>query len=159
MTKCRSRRVVLRVVCMGLMALGLQSVFIAQHCNAQDSLSPRMATFDNAEGETCFSLSLGSVDADIQRPSDVIVFVDTSASQTGVYKQDSITVLRDFLGGLNADDRVKVFAVDLDPVALNQEFSSPDSAVVLSSIDNLKERVALGSTDVIKMLKLSLIHI
>ena len=152
MTKCRSRRVVLRVVCLGLMALGLQSDSFAQLNSVQNKLSPRMATFDNAEGETCFSLSLGSVDADVQRPSDIIVFLDTSASQTGVYKQDSIAVLQGFLSGLNSSDRVKVFAVDLDPVALTQEFSSPDSAEVLSSIDNLKERVALGSTDVIKML-------
>ena len=153
MTKCRSRRVVLRVVCLGLMAFGLQSPSFAQLNSAQSELSPRMATFDNAEGETCFSLSLGSIDAGVQRPSDIIVFVDTSASQTGVYKQDSITVLQSFLSSLNSSDRVKVFAVDLDPVALNQEFTSPDSAEVLSTIDNLKERVALGSTDVIKMLK------
>ncbi len=153
MTKCRSRRVVLRVVCLSLMALGLSTASFAQLASAQEKLSPRMATFDNAEGETCFSLSLGSVDADVQRPSDIIVFVDTSASQTGVYKQDSIEVLQGFLSSLNSSDRVKVFAVDLDPVALNQDFTSPDSAEVLSSIDNLKQRVALGSTDMIKMLK------
>ena len=153
MTKCRSRRVALRVVCLGLMALGLQSPSFAQYSSGHSELSPRMATFDNAEGETCFSLSLGSIAADAQRPSDIIVFVDTSASQTGVYKQDSITVLQNFLSSLNASDRVKVFAVDLDPIALNQQFDSPDSAEVISTIDNLKERVALGSTDVIKMLK------
>lgn len=158
MTTCRSRRVALRVVCLGLLALGLslnglQSTSFAQLDNSQSDLSPRMATYENAEGETCFSLSLGSVEANVQRPSDIIVFVDTSASQTGVYKQDSIEVLQGFLGSLNASDRVKVFAVDLDPIALNQEFASPDSTEVRSSIDNLKERVALGSTDVIKMLK------
>ena len=156
MTKCRSRRVVLRVVCLGLMAFlpyGLQTTSFAQLQSAQGDLSPRMATYDNAEGETCFSLSLGTVDADVQRPSDIIVFVDTSASQTGSYKQDSIAVLQSFLSSLNSSDRVKVFAVDLDPVALNREFTSPDSAEVQSSIDNLSQRVALGSTDMIKMLK------
>jgi|GEM_PF-3536465 len=156
MTKCRSKRAVLRVVCLGLMAFlpcGLQTTSFAQFYSAQGELSPRMATYDNAEGETCFSLSLGTVDADVQRPSDIIVFVDTSASQTGSYKQDSIEVLQSFLSSLNSSDSVKVFAVDLDPVALSQEFSSPDSAEIQSSIDNLRQRVALGSTDMIKMLK------
>lgn len=152
MTTCRSRRVALRVVCFGLLALCLRSTSFAQFNDSQSDLSPRMATYDNAEGETCFSLSLGSVETDVERPSDVIVFVDTSASQTGVYKKDSITVLKNILKNLNASDRVKVFAVDLDPIALNQEFDSPDSAAVRSTIENLKQRVALGSTDVVKML-------
>ena len=156
MTTCHSRRVALPKFCLALLAVaafGLQSQTHAQIDNGQGGMSPRMATYENAEGETCFSLSLGSVAAEDQRPSDIIVFVDTSASQTGVYKQDSITVLQSLLGNLNSSDRVKVFAVDLDPIALNQEFVSPDSEEALNSISNLKERVALGSTDVIKMLK------
>ena len=156
MTTCHSRRVALRRFCLALtavVAFGWQTQTNAQLDNGQGGMSPRMATYENAEGETCFSLSLGSVEAGDQRASDVIVLVDTSASQTGVYKQDSITVLQSFLSSLNASDRVKVFAVDLDPIALNQEFVSPDSAEALSSINNLTQRVALGSTDVIKMLK------
>lgn len=152
MTTCRSRRVALRVVCFGLLVLCLQSTSFAQFDDSQSPRLPRMATFENAEGETCFSLSLGAVETNVQRPSDVLIMVDTSASQTGVYKKDSITVLKNILKNLNASDRVKVFAVDLDPIALNQEFDSPDSAAVRSTIENLKQRVALGSTDVVKML-------
>ena len=121
--------------------------------------SPRMATYDDATSGTSFALSLSAQVNDIQeRSSDIVIFVDTSASQSGVFKQDSIATLEHLLKGLSVDDRVKVVAIDLDPVVLTREFVRPDSQEVSVAIEKLKNRVALGSTDLSLMLESTPMH-
>ena len=75
----------------------------------------RLATFDNAAGETAFALSLSpQIEDQKQLASDVVIYIDTSASQTGDYRKDTIITLRRLLVNLNSEDRVKIFAVDIE---------------------------------------------
>ncbi len=115
----------------------------------------RLATYDDATGETTFALSLNpEINQSTSLPSDVVIFVDTSASQTGAFKNDSIKTLEKLLGSLNIDDRVKIIAVDVDPVELHQNgFVRPDADATLVAIEKLKSRVPLGATDLTRMLK------
>lgn len=118
-----------------------------------DSASPRMATFESA-GEISFALSVqGNFDDQAERTSDVVVYVDTSASQTGLFKEDSIKALQKVLDNLTAGDRVKVMAVDLDPIPLTDGFVRADSQSIRDAIGALQKRVPLGSTDMKTMLK------
>ena len=145
MSKCTTE-VALRGIFTALVAVALQTSVFAQE-------QPRLATFDDDAGSTHFALSVSPQDAEsVARPSDVLIYVDTSASQSGAYKRDSIAAVKQILRNLNADDRVKISAVDLDPVALVNDFVSPASADVAGAIKSLNQRVALGTTDVGSML-------
>lgn len=125
---------------------------IHQQLSSVNSQSARMATFDLA-GEINFALSLNAkFDSSDQRASDIVVYVDTSASQSGAFKRDSIATVEHLLSHLNADDRIKIVAVDLDPVPLTRSFVSPASDEVQVALEKLNQRVALGSTDVELML-------
>ncbi len=115
--------------------------------------SSRLATFDSVTGETSFAISLSrQVDDAKQLASDIVIYVDTSASQTGNYRKDSIVTLRRLLVNLNADDRVKLFAVDIEPVELTERFVAPDGDEIKVALDKLRRRVPLGSTDMPRML-------
>lgn len=155
MTKRRSASVAIEVLIPSLGLLIASFVPTAWAQTASDDFRPRMATFDNAQGETCYALSLGTVDVqgdEDQTPSDVVVYVDTSASQTGEFKQASVDAVQSLMNQLNADDRVQILAVDLEPVAMTNGWVSPGTDEVQSAIDKLGQRVPLGSTNLNAML-------
>ena len=135
-----------------VVALLIQS---ASFANEPSTKAARLATYDGSTGEITFAMSLNpEIEESSEQPSDVVIYVDTSASQTGAYKADSIATLKKLLMNLNADDRVKVLAIDIDPVALhsNNTFVRPDANATLVAIEKLNERVPLGSTDMAAML-------
>ena len=159
MFACCSRRVAVtnvRVVLFSLLLGG--TIFSATSASAkliakEGSGETRMTTFDSAS-ETTFALS---VRPDFQyqpkRATDLVIYVDTSASQTGAFREDSIVALESLLANLNADDRVTIMAVDLDPIPLTDKFVRPDSKSAQSAIERLRARAPLGSTDMKLMLK------
>lgn len=116
----------------------------------------RLATFDSTTGETSFALSLlPRIETPASLPADVLIVVDTSASQTGLYQADSAELVEKLLGTLNAGDRVRIAAVDLDLVQLQPAagFVAPDSAEARAALAQLRERVPLGSTDLAGLLR------
>lgn len=158
MSKC-STRVALRGIYAIAFAFGMQTLLTAAMAGNHNGLfqessdEPRMATHDVA-GEVHFALSIAPKAApQATRPSDIVVYVDTSASQAGVFKRDSIELVKQLLKGLNAEDRVQILAVDLDPISLTNGFVGPGSEEARVALSNLNERVSLGSTDVEAMLQ------
>ncbi len=127
--------------------------FFDEQAGASGAESSRMATYDDPRGETAFALSLSPQIETVQRSSDIVIYFDTSASQTGSYKRDGIALLEKLLSSLSADDRVQLIAMDLDPVELTTGFFRVDSDEMSVAIDLLKQRVSLGSTDLELMLK------
>ena len=116
--------------------------------------SARLATYQNATGETAFALSLSpQIEDEKQVASDIVIYVDTSASQTGMYRKDTLVMLRRLLANLSAEDRVKLFAIDIEPVELTERFVTPGSDELTVGLDRLRKRVPLGSTDMPKMLE------
>lgn len=114
----------------------------------------RLATFDSSTGEKYFALSLKP---DNLRPSaaahDVVVLFDTSASQTGMYRDDALAALEAMVGALDAADRIKLVAVDLNAIALTDGFVAPRSAEMQQALRKLNLRTPLGSTDMIAALR------
>ena len=49
---------------------------------------------------------------------DVVVLIDTSASQTGDFRDKGLAALDSMLAGLRETDRVQLLAVDLNSVPL-----------------------------------------
>ena len=64
----------------------------------------RLSTFSNPSGETYFALSLNAGPAAFRTAAgakpgiDLVALLDTSASQAGPYRTDSIAALRTFAG-------------------------------------------------------------
>ena len=108
----------------------------------------RLATYDTATGETFFAFSLKPAGVS---PSDkareIVVLVDTSASQTGAYKDESVEALEALIDGLSDRDRVDILAVDLLAIPMMPGLRAPRAANVREGIDRLKKRVPLGATD------------
>ena len=97
-------------------------------------------------------MSLGTVSAKGENSSDVMIFVDTSASQTGEFKDQSLKLASEIIENLNSQDTVQLLAIDLDPVPLHQGFAAPGSSEVQMAVEALRQRVALGSTNMKSML-------
>ena len=99
-------KVVLRGLVVTLLAIGMQANSFAVVNNSLGMFvpgndEPRLATYDQA-GETHFALSVPSK-ADAQsRASDIVVYIDTSASQTGAFKRDSIEAVKLLARNLSA---------------------------------------------------------
>ena len=135
------------------MLAGIISIASGSTLDEFGTESGRLATFDNATGETAFAMSLSpELDAIQDASSDIVIYVDTSASQTGLYRKDSLITLRRLLNKLNIEDRVRLFAVDIEPVELTKGFVDPSSNEMKVALDQLRKRVPLGSTDMPKMM-------
>ena len=130
-----------------LLALASTICMLATPAFAADS---RLATFRTATGEEYFALSLSAKSAvPTAEAHDVVVLFDTSASQTGVYRDDSIAALESMLASLGKQDRVKLVAVDLNAIPLTEGFVSADSEAMQQALRKLEQRAPLGSTDMI----------
>ena len=135
------------------MALALAAAALAAD-PAGDASSAQLSTYDSPTGDTYFALRLPP----LTKPQaafdhDVVVLFDTSASQTGAYRDDALTALRTLVGQLGKSDRVKLMAVDLDAVPMTQGFVAPDSPEMQAGLAKLESRVPLGSTDMRNALK------
>ncbi len=110
--------------------------------------SARLATFDSSTGETSFALSLTPhFESKAVRPSHIVIYFDTSASQTGAFRADGLAALNSMLSGLDPSDRVQLFAIDIDAVPLTDQFVAADSPQMEAALKQLNDRVPLGSTD------------
>ena len=76
----------------------------------------RLATYEQAPGETYFALSvMPKVAADPAQTNEIVVLFDTSASQAGAFRDDAMAALGTMLRGLGPQDRVKLMAVESRP--------------------------------------------
>ncbi len=112
----------------------------------------RLATYEKSTGGTTFALSLTPSVKASTAAHDIVVMVDTSASQSGVFRDDSFAALQSMLKSLGQNDRVKLMAVDIDAVALTNDFVSPSSVEMQAALARLSARTPLGSTDMVKAL-------
>jgi hypothetical protein len=86
-------------------------------------------------------------------PTEVIVLVDTSASQTGRHRQRSLDGLAGLLEKARPDDRFAVAAVDVSTTPLTTGFHKPGDAALAAAARGLDARTPLGSTDLVAALE------
>lgn len=138
------------------LTLSLALVLVTSAIATANDNDARLATFDSSTGETTFALSLApELKTDANSPARVVIFIDTSASQNGMFREDSIKSLKSVLAGLDPKDQVQLLAVDIDPVPLTEGFVAPDSSEINVALERLNERQPLGSTDISAMLQKS----
>jgi Mg-chelatase subunit ChlD/uncharacterized membrane protein YgcG len=128
------------------------------HAAESASEAARLVVYQHpASGESYYALSLSPAAEVFQSAraaggADVVVLVDTSASQSGAYRADSLTALRTLLATLAPQDRVKLLAVDLNAIDLSGGFAAPGSREMEAALAKLERRTPLGSTDMAKAL-------
>ena len=76
-----------------------------------------------------------------------VVLIDTSASQFGEHRTQGFAVLQAFLRGLPSDDRVSLFAIDVQATRLTTGFVAPQSDAVGNALATLQQRAPLGATN------------
>lgn len=120
----------------------------AQDSSAESAEPAQMQLYTTDAGETYFALSLVPNET-LPAPSasDVVFIVDTSASQTGRYRDDAILAVETVIGGLDATDRVKIVAADVSVVELMSDFAAPNSPELEAGLAKLHARTPLGATD------------
>ncbi len=112
------------------------------------AVEPSLHTYVAADGTSYFALSLSSNEKlPTTGARDVVVLVDTSASQAGRIRERSLEALDSLLAGLGSDDRVQILAVDLDAAPLTKQFRNVGSEPLKSAVALLKMRTPLGATD------------
>jgi len=105
-------------------------------------------TYDRSDGQTFYALSLTPAANEApSQPTDVVILFDTSASQTGPYRDTSFAALEACVAKLRPEDRVQLFAVDLDARPITDKFVPAGGAELRAAIDKLKGESPLGSTD------------
>ncbi|MFM8494189.1 MAG: hypothetical protein ACKOEM_01510, partial [Planctomycetia bacterium] len=83
---------------------------------------------------------------------DVLLLVDTSASQVGEHRSRSTEAIQGLLEKARASDRFRIAAVDVGCTPLDAGFAPANGAEVRSAMQKLADRTPLGSTDIIAVL-------
>ena len=113
---------------------------------AQAAEPMQVRSYQSAEGDTYFAGSLGPATARFPEPTDVVVVVDTSASQTGAYRGVALAAVDAMLKSLDPEDRFCVVAADLEPRVLTA-MTSASSEGQKRAAAALQTQTPLGSTD------------
>src|SRR3954447_10246746 len=112
-----------------------------------EALNSRLATYSQ-DGQSYFALSLLSqTTADPAQKNDVVILVDTSASQVGRYRADELAAVQAVLSGLLPTDRVQLMAVDMKATPLSSGFVAPQGPEMQAALAKLNGRTPLGATD------------
>ncbi|HEY3787574.1 MAG TPA: VWA domain-containing protein, partial [Urbifossiella sp.] len=108
-------------------------------------------TYQVRSGETLFAWQIKpALDAAPARPRDILVMVDTSASQAGKPLQQARQIIQGLAGTLSGDDRLSVWTLSTPAAtrALTKDFQAPASEDVKTAATTLTEvEYGSGATD------------
>ncbi len=132
---------------------GLAETGHAEQVSASGA-SSRLATFREAgfqeAGSHYFALSL-QADSAAEYPLadnyEVVLLVDTSATQTGAVRIESLEVLDELAASLPASSRVGLLACDVESVNLSDGLVATTDAKWETAVARLHKRIPLGTTD------------
>ena len=104
--------------------------------------------YTTSSGESFVAIGLRAKDLpEVKTVRHHVVMLDTSASQFGEHRAQGFAVLQAFLRELPNDDRVCLFAVDVQATRLTPEFVAPNSDAVRDAVAALRQRAPLGATN------------
>ncbi|NOX56272.1 MAG: hypothetical protein GXP27_17880 [Planctomycetes bacterium] len=109
------------------------------------------------DGQSYFALLLKRQTAQpAPAPQHHVLLVDTSASQIGSYRDQSLKALRAYVNSLSDGDRVSLYAIDVAATPLTQSFVPARGAELAHALAKLEERPPLGATDLLKAIQTAL---
>ncbi|HUP79592.1 MAG TPA: vWA domain-containing protein, partial [Pirellula sp.] len=114
--------------------------------DSTDAMNSRLVTYQE-EGKTLFALSLlPTQEFEAQNSPHVAVVVDTSASQNGDFRSDSIEIAQSIISALPSKSIVSLLACDVEATVLSSA-SAPTSRSLTEGFKKLDKRIPLGTTD------------
>ncbi|MGB0760110.1 MAG: vWA domain-containing protein, partial [Rubripirellula sp.] len=128
-----------------LVSMGATTAFATEGANV------RISTFDTETGEGYFAASVKPVaDSTLQQASesqsaDVVVIVDTSASQVGQFRTGSLEALQGIIDSLRPSDRIRIYAADVRSTDMSKSFGAAGSTKL--AVQRLRKRLPLGNTN------------
>ncbi|GHT16908.1 hypothetical protein FACS1894189_1800 [Planctomycetales bacterium] len=111
---------------------GLQTVY--QHYTAPDETN-------------YFAVGFQSPEVPAKGPSEVVFLVDTSASQMGQARLDTLAAVVSAVNNLPEGTSIQIFAMDADTDPLTPNFVAKGSPELEAALRKLHRRVPLGATD------------
>jgi hypothetical protein len=115
--------------------------------------SARLSTYRQADGHDAFALMLRPTQAAPSAgPHDVVVLINTSASQIGPLRTKALETLKGLLAGFSPEDRVNLIAYDLEANPMTAGFVAPRGQDMNSARAKLGRREHLGASDMGKAL-------
>ncbi len=129
-----------------LAGLAVCAAWAGSPTGQSSAAEPGDARLDSYENYFALSLSprLRSMRAE---SNEIVVLFDTSASQSGDYRDKARAALQAFLSALAPEDRVRLWAVDVNAVEMTAGFASPAGDATKAALAKLTQRVPLGATD------------
>ncbi len=104
----------------------------------------RVDSFVAPNGAGYFALSLPPVTAPASAGHDVVILFDTSAGQTGAYREKALDALAGFLQTAGDHDRLQLMAVDLNAIPLTEGFVAPRGEAMNAAVVEIAGPRAVG---------------
>ncbi len=119
---------------------------------SSEAINNRLVTYQD-DGKTLFALSLLPTQELATKSSPrVALIVDTSASQNGDFRTDSIEIAKSIIEALPSTAMVSLLACDVEPTLLSAA-SAPNAESVAAGFKKLEMRIPLGTTDLAAALR------
>ncbi len=141
-----SHRRAAKVFGLGILGCGLAGTFVEPWALGDEGKG-RWITYQTEAGETLYALSVMPTQKVLRDAVRVAVVVDTSASQTGLVRRESLVIAESLIKSLSSEAKVSLFACDVEPSDLSGGLQSPDSSGIVHALEALHMRTPLGTTD------------
>ncbi|MEX0611797.1 MAG: VWA domain-containing protein, partial [Pirellulales bacterium] len=132
------------------------ALFVGSAVSAEAAPSTaELTTYQRSDGQTFFALSLTPPAnlAKADEPREILILFDTSASQSGAYRETALAAVEACIAKLRPQDRVQLVAVDLEARPIGAGFSSAGSEELRAAVKSLRGETPLGSTDMENVLR------
>jgi uncharacterized protein with von Willebrand factor type A (vWA) domain/tetratricopeptide (TPR) repeat protein len=109
-----------------------------------------LLNYRTKEGNLLFAMQIKpKLEAVAARPMDLLVMVDTSASQFGYPLTTAKRLAAELSAAAGTEDRVSIWTVNIPNATRNltHGFAAAPSTVVETALKNLREEIPLGDTD------------
>jgi von Willebrand factor type A domain len=135
-------------------AIGAVSLVALLSPNTRAESAAQLLTYEADGGPTFYAYSMTPpADQAVVRSSDVVIVFDTSASQTGAYRDTALAALDAALAKLRPGDRVALLAADLEARPLTSKLVAANSSELKAAVTKLRGELPLGSTDMEAVLR------
>ena len=139
LTRARRSSLLQPLACLGAFAA------VASAANA-DSLSVDL--YDAPDGQRYYAASFAAIDAPARPEAmDLVIVVDTSASQVGPFRTTTLAAVEACLASLHPNDRVELVAADVSARHLTESPVAPGSSEMAAAIASLQQIAPLGASE------------
>ena len=138
---------------LGCVAAGLLSPLAAAERPVRVTFTASAPAETNAPQVTAVGLRSAASPNAVLPSVECVVLVDTSASQTGLYREKSLQAVNSLMAAAREGDRFALSAVDVASTPLTEGFHPADDEAISGGIRSLDARPPLGSTELVAVLE------